>query len=294
MTTVPSVGDVRSVVGDLPFMTLERAEAMTRLIHENGVRDVLELGFCHGVSTCYMAAALEQRGEGHVVTIDRASRILNAPSGEGMSEPTLIRHRATIFYEYDSYNWRMQHFLAQSVRPEFDLVYLDGAHTWNVDGFAFLLAERLLAPGGVIVLDDLSWSFATSQSTCTKTSAMPKDERELEQVRLIFDLLVKHHPNIAEVWEDGNWGFARKRAECVPDLGVRDEALTLIEQQAREVRECAERRVPTGEWEYPAWPGSLLPILDTSDRRKLEDLRHLVEKLKRDRAWLQAKLGNDG
>jgi predicted O-methyltransferase YrrM len=291
---VPSIADVKSVVGDLPFMTLERAEAMTGLIHENDVRDVLELGFCHGVSTCYIAAALEQRGEGHVVTIDRASRILNAPSVEQLLDRLSVRHRAMIFYEYDSYNWRMQHFFAQSVRPEFDLIYLDGAHTWNVDGFAFLLAERLLAPGGVIVFDDLRWSFAKSQSTCTKTSAMPKDERDLEQVKLIFDLLVKPHPNIVEVWEDGNWGFARKRAQGAPNLDARDEALALIEQQAREVRERAESRVLSGEWEYPAWPGSLLPVLDTTNRSKLEDLRQLVDKLKRDRAWLEAKLSNDG
>lgn len=291
---MPSVTDVKSVVEDLPFMTLQRAEAMTQLIHENAVRDVLELGFCHGVSTCYIAAALEQRGEGHVVAIDRASRILNTPPLEQLLERLSVGHRATIFYEYDSYNWRMQHFIAQQVRPEFDLVYLDGAHTWSVDGFAFLLAEQLLAPGGVIVFDDLHWSLAKSNSTYTETSTVPEDERELEQVRLIFDLLVEPHPNIAEVWEDGNWGYARKRMGAAPNTATRAQALALIQQQAGEVRERAERRVLTGDWEYPRWPASLLPVLDTTDRRKVEDLRRLVDKLKRDRAWLQAKLGNDG
>ncbi len=290
---MPSVGDVKSVLGDLPFMTLQRAEAMTRLIHDNEVRDVLELGFCHGVSTCYIAAALEQRGEGHVVTIDRASRILNAPTVEDLLEQLSVRQRATIFYEYDSYNWRMQHFFAQAVRPQFDLIYIDGAHTWNVDGFAFLLAEQLLAPGGLIVFDDLRWSFAKSQSTHAATGSMPEDERELEQVKLILEMLVEPHPNIAEVWEEGNWGFARKQTGTAPNLDARDTALALIKQQAWEVRERAASRVLSGEWEYRAWPGSLLPVLDSTERGKLEHLRNLVEKLKRDRAWLEAKLRND-
>ncbi len=37
------------------------------------VVNILELGFAHGNSTCYMAAALEERSEGHILTMDLAS-----------------------------------------------------------------------------------------------------------------------------------------------------------------------------------------------------------------------------
>lgn len=286
---MPLVTDVKSVVGDLPFMTLGRAEIMTKLIHEYQVRDVLELGFCHGVSTCYIAAALEERGEGHIVTIDRANRLLNSPSLEALLDRLSLRDRATIFYEFDSYNWRLYHFLTGDPRPQFDLIYLDGAHTWNADGFAFLLAERLLAPGGLIVLDDLHWSFASSDSTRPRTTMMPPDERELEQVKLVFDTLVKPHPNIAECWEDGTWGFARKQGTPTRNDDARSQALTTIERQAAEVRERAEAGVWSNQWEYAAWPESLLPVMDTADRDKLREARRTVEKLKRDRAWLEGK-----
>jgi predicted O-methyltransferase YrrM len=52
--------DVRSVVADLPHMTLEQAEKITTFITDKRVEAILELGFRHGVSTCYMAAALSE------------------------------------------------------------------------------------------------------------------------------------------------------------------------------------------------------------------------------------------
>lgn len=286
---MPSIEAVKAVVGGLPFMTVGQAEVMTELIHKNDVRDVLELGFCHGVSTCYIAAAVAERGDGHVVTIDRATRIMNSPPLEELLDRMSLRDRATIFYEYDSYNWRLSHFLAQRPRPEFDLIYLDGAHTWSIDSAAFLLAEQLLAPGGIIVLDDMHWSFAASDSTRAHTATMPPDERESEQVKLVFDVLVEPHPNIETCWEDGIWGFARKTGTRAPDLEARRAALALIDVQAKEVYARAVAAVHSGVWTYGPWPQSLLPIVDTSDRRKLEDLREFVEKLKRDRAALQSQ-----
>ena len=118
---------------------------------------------------------------------------------------------------------------------------------------------------------------------------MPPDERELEQVKLVFDTLVKPHPNVAECWEDGTWGFARKQGTPTRNDDARSQALTTIERQAAEVRERAEAGVWSNQWEYAAWPESLLPVMDTADRDKLREARRTVEKLKRDRAWLEGK-----
>ena len=43
--------------------------------------------------------------------------------------------------------------------PRFDLVYLDGAKNWTIDGLAVVLAERLLRPGGWLLMDDLHWTY---------------------------------------------------------------------------------------------------------------------------------------
>jgi predicted O-methyltransferase YrrM len=62
--------DVRDLVANLPYMTLEQAETITKFITDKQVEAILELGFYHGVSTCYMAAALAELGRGSIVTID--------------------------------------------------------------------------------------------------------------------------------------------------------------------------------------------------------------------------------
>jgi predicted O-methyltransferase YrrM len=274
--------EVKAVVGELPHMTLERAEVITTLIREHEVRDVLELGFCHGVSTCYMAAALEERGEGHIVTIDRATRLAhNTPPVEELLSALSVRDRVTLFYEYSSYNWRLYHFLTQDVQPEFDLIYLDGAHTWEADGFAFLLAEQLLAPGGHIVFDDLHWSFATSASARNHTLHMPSDERDLAQVELICHHLVRPHPNIDEYWEDRNLAFAHKRAGERRDVTTRDAALALIKDQAEVVRERSEEALRNRLWEFQPWPSALQTTAAAADRRELGELRYTVTQLEK-------------
>ena len=45
-------------------------EEITNIILENGLSTLLELGVKHGVSTCYMAGALDELGEGTITTID--------------------------------------------------------------------------------------------------------------------------------------------------------------------------------------------------------------------------------
>jgi hypothetical protein len=93
----------------------------------------------------------------------------------------------------DSYNWSLASLL-QLNRPVFHCVYLDGAHTWAVDGFTFCLIDRLLIPGGLLVVDDWDWSINMSKTLCmdeTMRAMYPPYQREANQVKMIIDLLVK-------------------------------------------------------------------------------------------------------
>ena len=262
---MPELSDVKSVVGDLPFMSVERAALVTTLIHDNDVLDVLELGFSRGVSTCYIAAALAERDNGHLVTIDSASRVRNKPRVEELLDRLSIRDRVTIFYEYNSYNWRMRHFLEQAQTPQFDLIFLDGPHSWEIDGFAFLLAEKFLAPGGLIVFAGLHWTFDNSPSAGPWIADMPEDERVAEHVNLVFELLVKSHPNIDECWVDGQWGYARKHGVAATDLSARQVQRRVLRDQAEAVRVRSEVAVLGNRWIYPARPRSLLPVSASDD-----------------------------
>jgi predicted O-methyltransferase YrrM len=210
-----SIAAVKRVVGDLPFMTLAQAETITQLIAEQQVEHILELGFRHGVSTCYMAATLAEQGRGQITTIDLVKARDHDPNIETLLERLGLRERVTVFYEPTSYTWRLMKFLDADPQPRFDLCYLDGAHNWFVDALAFFLVDRLLKPGGWIIFDDLDWSFATAPSLkdTPHVQAMPEDERTTPHIRKIYELLVKTHPDYHNFRTQQNWAFVQKRPE---------------------------------------------------------------------------------
>jgi len=208
-----NVRDVKAIVGDTPHMSLGQAKKMTRFIRDHRPVDILELGFKHGVSTCFMAAALGELGRGSMVTIDLESARANTPNIETLLDQVGERTRVQVYYEPTSYTWRLMKMLEDDASPRFDLCYIDGAHSWAVDALAFFLADRLLRPGGWIILDDLHWTYASSPTLkeLPLVKAMPTDERETPQVERIFELLVKTHPGYHNARVEDDWGFAQKR-----------------------------------------------------------------------------------
>lgn len=198
-------------VQGLPHMELDQAEEITRIITENRFQNLLELGFCHGVSTCYMAAALDEIGGGTITTIDLESALENTPGVEMLLKELGLEDGVTVFHEPTSYVWRLMKLLEEG-EQRFDFCYIDGAHDWFNDGFAFFLVDRLLKPGGMIIFDDLDWTYNTS-ATLKNTDfvkAMPEEERLTPQVRKVYELLVKKHPNYGDFVVKNDWAMTRK------------------------------------------------------------------------------------
>ena len=203
---------VRSVVGETPHMTLAQASTITRFIEANDLKDILELGFRYGVSTAYMADQLETMGRGHITAIDLVNARDENPGIETFLPHLALSHRVTRFYEPTSYTWRLMRMLEEDPTPRFDFCYLDGAHDWFVDGFAFFLVDRMLKPGGWIIFDDVNWTFDSSPSwrESERVKNMSLDERHTPQVRQIVDLLVRPHPSYGPVRLEAEWAFVQK------------------------------------------------------------------------------------
>ena len=203
---------VHSLVGTTPHMSYRQAKIITSFIREHDLTDILELGFRYGVSTAYMAATLEDLGRGHITAIDLKIVEHANPGVSTFVEELGLQHRVTAHYEPTSYVWRLMRMLEDDPAPRFDFCYLDGAHDWFVDGFAFFLVDRLLRPGGWIIFDDVDWTFGTSPTLAEseRVRAMPADERETAQVRKVVDLLVRPHPGYSEVTIKNDWAFVQK------------------------------------------------------------------------------------
>ena len=89
----------------------------------------------------------------------------------------------TVVREFSSYTWWLKEQVqarsdarATSSR-RYDFVYLDGAKNWTIDGLAVVLIEKLLRPGGWLLMDDLHWTYATTRAarrpTASSTASSP-------------------------------------------------------------------------------------------------------------------------
>ena len=140
-----------------------------RLVYDHVRRErpaaVLELGTAHGVGAAYMAAGCEDNGAGHVTTVDYAGAAYDPPP-EAVLVRAGVAGRVTVVRRYSSYTWWLKTEVQArtdahgNVEPAYDFVYLDGAKNWTVDGLAVVLIEKLLRPGGWLLMDDLGWTYA--------------------------------------------------------------------------------------------------------------------------------------
>jgi predicted O-methyltransferase YrrM len=201
---------VKQAVEDLPYMTFKKAQVMQDFIHKHRISNILELGFFHGVSTCYMAAALEEVDQGSIVSIDLHSAQKRQPNIEELLEKCGYLDTVEFYYEPVSYNWRLMKLIEAQERT-FDLCYLDGGHDWYNTGLAFFLVDKLLRPGGWIIFDDLDWTMEHIEAQWALRK--PEEERVTPQVRKVWELLVKTHPHYSNFYEQGGWGYAQKVAQ---------------------------------------------------------------------------------
>lgn len=210
---------VKKCVADIPHMTINQAERITQLVIENNFSSILELGFRHGVSTCYLAAAVDEIGGGNITTIDLENAKVASPNINELLEKLDLSKYVDTYFEPTSYTWRLMKILEDNPEPQYDLCYLDGAHNWFVDGFAFFLIDRLLKPGGLIIFDDLNWTYNMSPSLRHSefVKNMPEDEQNTPQIRKVYELLVKPHSSYYNFMEENDWAFAWKKSNLISE-----------------------------------------------------------------------------
>jgi len=199
--------NVKEKLGDLPYMTLEQGRDLTAFLHEKKLSRVLELGFYHGVSSCYFAAAMKASGGDQIVTIDLTSAKERTPNIEELIERCELQDHVEYFYEPTSYNWRLMKFIEEGERS-FDFCFIDGGHDWYNTGFCFFLVDKLIEPGGWILFDDLDWTMEHIEKPWALRRS--QEERKTPQVRKVWELLVKQHQDYGEFREQGRWAFAQK------------------------------------------------------------------------------------
>ena len=212
----------------IPYLGVEDGKFLYNHVIRTKPRECLELGFAHGVSSCYVAAALKQNGRGHLTSVDLLSSKMREPSIESLLYENNLEDFVTVVREVNSYNWYLKkkiemQTVAGICQPVFDFAFIDGAKNWTIDGFAFFLVDKLLKEGGTILFDDYGWSYSEHDEKHITDGIshreMSEDQLRSPNIKLVFELLVMQHPSYSSFKiDDESWAWARK---------VRSDAKTL-------------------------------------------------------------------
>lgn len=214
-----SVSEAQAIVEGIGGGTSSaRGAEIHRFVRENRFDNCLELGFAHGVSSVWIASALEANGSGSLTSVDILSAHDRSPTAAATVDRADLTSRVELVYEETSYTWFLHRKLREQLRdhaiePLYDFVFIDGAHTWDADGFAFLLVDRLLKPGGWILLDDMDWTLDAE-----RFPEVPDAQRQFPHVQEIWDLLVGTDARYDVLRSDGQWGWAQKSTSPTPSV----------------------------------------------------------------------------
>ncbi len=209
--------DIVRHVGTVPHMPPDRGKLIYEFIRTIRPEAVLELGFAHGTSSCYIAAAMEANGKGKLLTIDHKRALDREPNISALLEKTGLDSFVEARFCERSYTWELLKLLEAHTRegrtePAFEFVFIDGGHTWDSDGFSFLLADRLLKPNGWILFDDVLWTPSMMEGEAW-VREMPEEERDVAHVEKILSLLVIPDGKYHNMEFDGTWAWVQKKGD---------------------------------------------------------------------------------
>ena len=215
--------EIASMVGDVPFITRGNGRYLYDLILKEKLTNILELGIAHGTATCYMAAALQELGEGSITAVDLIGvKDVFEPSAEQQLATTGLEDFASVVRMQTGYTWFLHDEIVKRTRNDvceevYDLCIIDGPKNWTIDGAAFFFADKLLKKNGWMIFDDYNWTYAGADNQRDATDGithrqLSKDEQEIPQIKEVFELLVKQHPNYGNllVLDEADWVLAQK------------------------------------------------------------------------------------
>jgi predicted O-methyltransferase YrrM len=205
--------EARDVLESIPYTSPEKGRFFYDFVLEHKPEQCLELGFAHGTSSGYFAAALDEVGtEGHLTAVDldlEGEAAFDDPDIEKVFDRLGLRDRLTVVRENTSYTWFLKKKIEEQsedyvCKPIYDFCFLDGSKNWTIDGFAFFLMDKLLRREGWLLFDDYDWTYAQREERTGKTATdginhreMGRDELAEPHIKHVFQHLVMQHPEYA-------------------------------------------------------------------------------------------------
>jgi predicted O-methyltransferase YrrM len=138
----------------------EEGNFIQKKITDARPRVTLEVGCAYGISSLYICEALRQvNGEKHIIIDAYQQEIFG---GVGVNNLQRAGYGDLICF-IEALSYRALARLTEE-RVKVDFAFIDGQHTFDYVLVDFFLIDKLLKPGGVVVLDDL-W-FPSIRNVC--------------------------------------------------------------------------------------------------------------------------------
>jgi predicted O-methyltransferase YrrM len=154
---------------------------------------VAELGVGIGATSLTLARCMNNAGKLHL--FDFHDKLGELEADLALFGFTNVECFGNTSKHWDSYNWTLGKFLLAGQRAVYDYIYLDGSHTFVVDGLAFVLCDMLLKPGGFIEVDDYYWKFSQSQwMKEIRHDFMTDEQINTAQLAMVVDLFLNGNP----------------------------------------------------------------------------------------------------
>ena len=216
---------IASIVDTVPFISKKNARVLYEFILRERPQKILELGIAHGTATCYMAAALQEIGDGKITCVDLIeAKEMFQPAAEEQLKNTGLLGFVEIVRMQSGYTWFLHDEIKRNTtdgqcREIYDLCIIDGPKNWTIDGAAFFFVDKLLKKNGWIIFDDYNWTYALAETRREATDgithrSLSTEEKEMPHIKEIFELLVTQHPNYSNfvLMQDSEWALAQKTA----------------------------------------------------------------------------------
>lgn len=154
-TAVDGGGGVKTRLRVAQIVQASKQPPWARLLYEICYQirptSVLEMGTCVGISAAYLGAALEDRGEGRMITLEGDASIARLAK-ETLQSCGMSRVVCNIGPFEKTLGASLQ-----ELRPV-NLVFIDGNHREDATIAYFHELLPFMAPSGVLVFDDINWS----------------------------------------------------------------------------------------------------------------------------------------
>lgn len=117
-------------------------------------QNVIEIGMAYAVSTLSILTAMQSNQTGKLISIDP---YIGWPTGVEVAKHQIASAGLADRHEHvqDLSQYAMPRLIGSGYRPQ--LIYIDGHHGFDFAFTDMFFTDRLLAPGGVMVFNDVGW-----------------------------------------------------------------------------------------------------------------------------------------